>query len=102
MTLLESGPHIREQLEGLPMSSLVDVLSWLVDLLVPKELPSTHTPSTLTHSSCYTPSTHVRALLGTARDGNPTCRVRYREMGGRSHVRRTHSGRWMGLSPLAV
>lgn len=56
MTLLESGPHIREQLEGLAMSSLVDVLSWLADLLVPKELPSTRTPSTLTHSSCYTPS----------------------------------------------
>lgn len=39
MTLLESEPRVREQqLEGLPVSSLVDVLSWPLGPFVPKEL----------------------------------------------------------------
>lgn len=39
MTLLESEPRVREQqLEGLPVSSLVDVLSWPLGTFVPKEL----------------------------------------------------------------
>lgn len=86
VTLLEPKPRIREELEGLHMSYLVDVLSWLMVHLVPTELPSTHTPSTLMRSSCYTPPGQVPARLGTAPDSNPAFQVRYRETGGISHA----------------
>lgn len=102
VTLLEPEPRIREELEGLPMSYLVNVLSWLMVHLVPTELPSTHTPSTLVRSSRYTPPGQVPARLGTAPDSNPAFQVRYRETGGTSHACRIHSEWQMGLSPLAV
>lgn len=75
MTLLESEPRVREQqLEGLPMSSLGDLLSWLLGAFVPKELPSAHTHHEPSCSPRCTPLRHVQALLSTAPDGNPPCR----------------------------